>query len=65
MILKWYKKMGVPLYTFLWNAVLCKIEFLMLFIHFPFVIDQIDEEHQTQIELEISLITTWRDTQVE
>uniref|UniRef100_A0A8C2DT51 ArfGAP with RhoGAP domain, ankyrin repeat and PH domain 3 n=1 Tax=Cyprinus carpio TaxID=7962 RepID=A0A8C2DT51_CYPCA len=25
----------------------------------------IDEEHQTQIELEISLITTWRDTQVE
>ncbi|RXN35229.1 arf-GAP with Rho-GAP ANK repeat and PH domain-containing 3-like protein [Labeo rohita] len=24
----------------------------------------IDEEHQTQIELEISLITTWRDTQV-
>jgi len=29
------------------------------------VFDQIDEEHQTQIELEISLITTWRDTQVE
>lgn len=25
---------------------------------------QIDEEHQTQIELEISLITTWKDTQV-
>uniref|UniRef100_A0A9J7YCT8 ArfGAP with RhoGAP domain, ankyrin repeat and PH domain 3 n=1 Tax=Cyprinus carpio carpio TaxID=630221 RepID=A0A9J7YCT8_CYPCA len=24
----------------------------------------IDEEHQTQIELEISLITTWRDTQL-
>ncbi|KAG7218135.1 hypothetical protein INR49_020586 [Caranx melampygus] len=25
---------------------------------------EIDEEHQTQIELEISLITTWKDTQV-
>lgn len=25
---------------------------------------QIDEEHQTQIELEISLITSWKDTQV-
>lgn len=25
---------------------------------------QIDEEHQTQIELEVSLITSWKDTQV-
>lgn len=25
---------------------------------------QIDEEHQTQIELEVKLITTWKDTQV-
>lgn len=25
---------------------------------------QIDEDHQTQIELEISLITSWKDTQV-
>lgn len=28
------------------------------------IVFQIDEEHQTQIELEISLITTWKDTQV-
>lgn len=62
---KMVQKYGSTIVYFLWNAVLCKIEFLMLFIHFPFVFDQIDEEHQTQIELEISLITTWRDTQVE
>lgn len=28
------------------------------------ILFQIDEEHQTQIELEISLITSWKDTQV-
>ncbi|XP_020557431.1 arf-GAP with Rho-GAP domain, ANK repeat and PH domain-containing protein 3 isoform X1 [Oryzias latipes] len=31
--------------------------------NYLFVFD-IDEEHQTQIELEISLITTWKDTQL-
>uniref|UniRef100_A0A673MXU7 Arf-GAP with Rho-GAP domain, ANK repeat and PH domain-containing protein 3-like n=1 Tax=Sinocyclocheilus rhinocerous TaxID=307959 RepID=A0A673MXU7_9TELE len=31
--------------------------------NFLYIFD-IDEEHQTQIELEISLITTWRDTQL-
>ncbi|XP_068596302.1 arf-GAP with Rho-GAP domain, ANK repeat and PH domain-containing protein 3 [Brachionichthys hirsutus] len=31
--------------------------------NFLYVFD-IDEEHQTQIELEISLITTWKDTQL-
>lgn len=34
---------------------LCPFEFLF----------KIDEEHKTQIELEISLITTWKDTQVQ
>lgn len=29
-----------------------------------FIPFQIDEEHQTQIELEVSLITSWKDTQV-
>uniref|UniRef100_H3BWD9 ArfGAP with RhoGAP domain, ankyrin repeat and PH domain 3 n=1 Tax=Tetraodon nigroviridis TaxID=99883 RepID=H3BWD9_TETNG len=31
--------------------------------HYPFVFD-IDEEHQSQIDLEVSLITSWKDTQL-
>ncbi len=58
--------MGVPLYTFFRGMQFyVNLNHFELFKHFLFVFDQIDEEHQTQIELEISLITTWRDTQVD